>query len=307
MKTSPRITLLVAASLLGLLGCKDSTARVSGLGGTPFDDVIIGSSGDDFLRGFGGNDVIEGRGGNDLLEGGSGADDLDGNTGLDTATYQSSGFGVVVDLTVTFQSSGHAAGDHLVSIENLTGSGGGDILRGDAIANVLLGGQGDDELVGRDGDDELDGGNGNDRLEGGQGQDTVRGGAGDDNLQFDSADALIDGGAGEDTLLIIGDLVLGPVVGLLRDLEVLNLQDSASNTLSIDPDDLEDVTDNRLSLRIDGDTGDAVKATLPGTWTLVSASPVSIGGASYLEYAATTTGGSSVTLFVATNLTDSGL
>ncbi len=307
MKPSRLIPLVLAAMLACLAGCKDSTATVSGLNGTPFDDVIIGSSNDDFLRGFAGNDLIDGRGGNDILEGGSGADDLDGSTGLDTATYQSSSSGVEVDLTDTFQSFGHASGDHLESIENITGSGAGDILRGDAIANVLMGGQGDDELIGRDGDDDLDGGNGDDQLEGGQGQDTVRGGAGNDNLQFDSADFLIDGGAGDDTLLILGNLVLAPVVGLLRDFEVLNLQDSSSSTLTIDPDDLEDISDNRLTLRIDGDTGDAVQATLPATWILVSAQPVTLGGADYLEYAGTTSGLTSVTLYVATNLGTSGL
>jgi Ca2+-binding RTX toxin-like protein len=71
------------------------TDRLSGfehLGGTRFDDVLIGDrawntidggSGNDVLRGLGGNDVLDGSEGNDRLFGGLGADRLIGGPGRD--------------------------------------------------------------------------------------------------------------------------------------------------------------------------------------------------------------------------------
>jgi Ca2+-binding RTX toxin-like protein len=97
---------------------------------------------------------------------------------------------VTVDLTKTgAQNTGGGGTDTLVGIENLYGSDFNDILTGDALANMMVGGKGDDRLSGGKGDDTLWGSEGNDTLDGGDGDDYLVGGAGDD---------MVKGGAGVD-------------------------------------------------------------------------------------------------------------
>src|SRR5512145_27623 len=86
------------------------------------EDTIYGSRFDDFLYGEGGKDTIVGNQGDDLIEGGAGADSIDGGDDIDTASYEGSDAGVKVDLTVGRGGGGHAEGDTLSNIENLTGS-----------------------------------------------------------------------------------------------------------------------------------------------------------------------------------------
>src|SRR5262249_13077966 len=78
----------------------------------------------------------------------------------------------------------------------------GDIINGDANANWLIGGSGNDflfgqggndSIVGGAGDDQIQGGDGNDSLNGGLGHDILTGGAGADKFVFNP-------GAGSDTV-----------------------------------------------------------------------------------------------------------
>ena len=140
-------------------------------------DVVIENT----IAGFG-NDVVignsavnrlEGRAGDDVLEGGAGADILDGGAGNDTAAYTDSDTGVTVRLLTGAGRRGHAEGDSLSGIENLTGSAYNDAFGGDTGNNVLNGGPGNDGLWGSAGDDILIGGSGADRFYGGGGQDTA--------------------------------------------------------------------------------------------------------------------------------------
>jgi T1SS-143 domain-containing protein len=57
---------------------------ISGIIGTPYDDVIIGSDHSDYLFGGAGNDVLIGGAGNDTLDGGSGFNVMTGGAGADT-------------------------------------------------------------------------------------------------------------------------------------------------------------------------------------------------------------------------------
>ena len=107
-------------------------------------------------------DVLVGNDGANRLEGGAGADQLDGGAGIDWASYQWSDAGVIVDLTEDTAEGGHAQGDVITNIENVTGSDYGDVLWGDEGANRLEGGEGDDELYGGAGADMLNGGPGDD-------------------------------------------------------------------------------------------------------------------------------------------------
>lgn len=126
-------------------------------------NLIEGGDGNDYLYGHGGNDRLYGGSGNDLLWGGSGADLLDGGIGTDTASYAWETSRVHVDM-VRNVLSGAAAGDRLVSIENLVGTDFDDYLRAGDGTNRLSGGKGNDTLVGGLGADVLDGGAGSDTV-----------------------------------------------------------------------------------------------------------------------------------------------
>jgi Ca2+-binding RTX toxin-like protein len=158
------------------------------LSGGAADDILTGNAGANILDGFLGDDTLNGGDGNDVLNGGfllapelpGGAvptddDVLNGGAGNDTVSYLdlgpqtvfaglgsavASGVRVSLLLQGTAQDTIGAGRDRLSGIENLTGSRNGDVLIGDAAANILRGLDGDDILEGGGGDDLLDGGPG---------------------------------------------------------------------------------------------------------------------------------------------------
>ncbi|MBB3913248.1 M10 family metallopeptidase C-terminal domain-containing protein [Rhizobium fabae] len=159
--------------------------------GTP-TTVYTGTNGNDIMphtgQSNGGNETFKGLGGNDVLKGGAGADVLDGGYGNDTASYEGSSGGVNVNLATGAASGGHATGDKIVSIENLTGSSYDDVLTGgNNGGNVLNGGAGADKLDGGAGADTLNGGDGADVLIGGAGKDIMTGGLSSDTFVFKAA------------------------------------------------------------------------------------------------------------------------
>src|SRR5262249_59061913 len=85
------------------------------------------------------SDILLGGSGDDALQGRAGDDFLDGGNGSDTAGYALDTLGVIVDLVAGTASGAEAGNDTLVSIENVEGGLGNDIIRGDAGANHLLG------------------------------------------------------------------------------------------------------------------------------------------------------------------------
>ncbi len=220
----------------------DPTTALGDLDGNGALDLIAGNSNGTFayatnrsvIRGTGESDSFTGRAGSDRFEGSAGADALDGGAGTDGINYSQSPQGVTVNLATGVNTGGHAAGDRLINIENIRGSGHDDSLTGDGANNRLNGGAGNDTVNGGAGDDILEGGAGNDRLNGGDGMDTASyrgsdaavtvnlatgdasGGhaAGDtvfdienlegsghgDSLTGDGASNRLDGGAGDDTL-----------------------------------------------------------------------------------------------------------
>ena len=185
------------------------------------------------LTGSAHDDTLTGDVGNNVLEGGAGADALDGAGGTDTAVYTSSNAAVRIDLAGATATGGHATGDTLTNIENLTGSRYGDLLTGDAGPNRLDGGAGNDRLTGNAGADTLIGGPGADtavyadsaaavtinllegtvtggdadgdilssieRLTGSAHDDTLTGDAGNNVLEGGPGADLLDGGEGIDT------------------------------------------------------------------------------------------------------------
>ena len=119
------------------------------------------------------SDVLIGDAGNNVIGGDAGADIIDGGAGTDTASYDGSDAGVTVSLVAdATNSAGHAAGDVLKNIENLTGSDQDDSLTGNAMNNMLSGGDGADSLIGGAGNDIIVPGMGADvTLTGGEGAD----------------------------------------------------------------------------------------------------------------------------------------
>ena len=94
------------------------------------------------------NDTLTGDGADNVIEGGLGNDTLVGGLGDDTASYAGATAGVTVSLALQggAQATGNAGSDTLSGFENLAGSAFNDSLTGDANANILTGGSGDDTL-----------------------------------------------------------------------------------------------------------------------------------------------------------------
>ena len=185
------------------------------------DDTFYGTQAADTVGGGKGRDVfVEGDAG--------GADKLDGGEGRDSVDYLASDPSqrVVVDLADSSGNGGLAAGDILISIENVFGSVGDDRLRGTDGANTLRGEDGDDVLSGRDGNDKLQGGTGDDQLKGGWGADDLDGGDGMDKAIYlsERMGALIDmadpgsstGQAAGDTFIDVEIIVASKLDDILR-------------------------------------------------------------------------------------------
>ncbi len=231
-------------------------------------DVLDGGDGFDRLEGGSGTDSLFGGIGNDELVGGTGADVLDGEDGVDLADYRLSNAAVSVSL-LDFGSGGsgtggHAQGDILFRIENVTGSNFSDTLIGDAGDNrleglngndtltggdgrdTLIGGIGADTLNGGSGNDSLDGGDNNDTLNGGTGADTMSGGLGDDTYTVDNAaDFLIElSNAGTDTVKASVSYTLGAN----QSIEFLTTTNAAGTTAI-------NLTGNNLANQIIGNAG----------------------------------------------------
>ncbi len=190
-----------------------------GVAGGPGDDTLAGGDGNDVISGGEGVDRIFGRDNDDRLSGGAGNDVVEGGDGRDAL-------------------NGDAGDDRLDGGDDddvLRGGAGHDTLQGESGRDVRIGEAGNDTLLGSRGDDSLDGGDDNDTLIAGSGRDVLSGGLGDDLLiggigadilrgdadndvfvvsagHVTSADVeLIDGGAGNDTLILNGFPYLGAV------------------------------------------------------------------------------------------------
>jgi Ca2+-binding RTX toxin-like protein len=189
----------------------DTFKNFQNIGGSEFDDTLLGDEKDNYINGESGNDYIYGGDGNDdlfgatgedylygdkgddLFTGYEGPDHMDGGEGLDTVSYYHpySTVGVNVNLEKGKGLGGYAHGDTYKNIENVNGSKFDDVLRGDDKDNIINGMEGDDNIWGGDGNDNIYGGPGYDRLFGEEGNDIIY-------LTADSDTAY--GGNGKDTI-----------------------------------------------------------------------------------------------------------
>lgn len=157
------------------------TANIDGIGNDA-SNSIIGNDGDNVLVGGGGVDTLRGGRGNDRYVITSTRDTVDeyANEGIDT---------IVSPVSIILPPA----------IENvlLTGSQFA-FAHGNALANELIGNDGENPILGLDGDDRIFGNGGNDSLYGNEGNDYLDGGAGDDVLTGNAGDDRLVGGEGND-------------------------------------------------------------------------------------------------------------
>lgn len=175
-----------------------------------------------------------GGGGDDLIVANNVANRIEGGAGSDTVSYETATSGILVYMGLSFTAFGGAAGDKLISIENLTGSAHNDIIVGSFGANVINGGSGGrDVLIGGGGEDTISyadatsgvginlarnqtslgaagdsiwgfthavGSDFNDTIVGSRDHNQLSGGAGNDRIDGDKGNDVINGGLGADTL-----------------------------------------------------------------------------------------------------------
>ena len=161
------------------------------------------------------HNVITGKAGNDVLDGGGGADRLIGGLGNDVYIVDNVGDVVVENANegtdeVRTTLAAYTLGDN---VETLTFTGSGAFTgTGNALNNVIHGGDGGNVLSGGAGSDILYGGAGNDTLDGGSDLDAMFGGAGDDTYVVDNFGDMVveDPGQGTDLVLTtLGNYTLG--------------------------------------------------------------------------------------------------
>ena len=237
----------------------DSFVGIEGIVGGSGNDTLTGdgvanrlggSSGNDILTGAGGNDTLNGGNGNDVLEGGSGNDLLNGGLGFDRVLFTGSN-AVSVNLgLLTAQDAGYGL-DTFLDIEAVTSGSGTDLLIGNALANALNGGLGDDTIRGGAGNDTVNGADGNDALTGGGGNDLIIGGAGSDTAVFAGAAAVV-------SLALLGAQSTGVGFDTLSGIENLT-----GGTFA------DQLTGDGLANRLEGDAGNDTLAGAAGDDTLL--------------------------------------
>jgi len=141
--------------------CKADVENIKGTGlvdsitGNALNNTIIGGLGADTLNGGAGDDVFPTGAVSD------GLDTISGGTGVDTIDYSLRAVFVTVTLNPASPSGIAGEGDLLATdMENVIGTDYNDIITGNASANELVGGLGDDTLNGLAGDDVVEGGGG---------------------------------------------------------------------------------------------------------------------------------------------------
>ena len=149
---------------------------------------VIGGGGNDTLVGDAQNNVLIGGAGDDTLNGGVGADAMSGGLGNDTYIVDNAGDVVTEAVGEGTDTVNTTLGSYTLgaNVENLNFTGAGNFAgTGNTLANVIVGGAGNDTLD--------DGGVG--------GADTLNGGAGNDTYFVRNAgERIIDSGVGVNTV-----------------------------------------------------------------------------------------------------------
>ncbi|MCA3279814.1 MAG: hypothetical protein ING10_11140 [Roseomonas sp.] len=118
----------------------DRLVGVRGISATSLNDTIYGTAFDDRFRPYAGNDIMDGREGFDMVD----------------YSNNSSSQAVSVNLVTGLANDGRGGTDTMISIENVRGGSGNDVLLGNVFAEAFRGNAGNDSI---------DGGLGSDRIE----------------------------------------------------------------------------------------------------------------------------------------------
>ncbi len=197
-----------------------NTGIATTLTGSAHGDTLTGGSGNDTLTGGAGNDSVIGHAGNDVLTGGAGADTLEGGEGSDiyvtlTAAdmagdvFNDTGASGTDELRYASTLSGTlSVSDTLSGIDTIvlgTGTAVTAVTTATTAINVNASLRSTDiAVVGNAAANQLTSGSGNDTLTGGAGNDIMRGGAGNDVYFVDATADVVDesmaGSGGVDTV-----------------------------------------------------------------------------------------------------------
>jgi len=163
------------------------------------NDTVNAGSGDDTIAGDAGNDSLKGGDGDDTFYEdtiSNGADTIDGEGGLaDVVDYSGRTNALNITINDTDAGDGESGENDFVKsgTENAIGGHAADYIEGsdsvsagNAGANELWGGDGNDTLVGKGGNDKLHGEGDNDSLDGDGGTDEIWGGEGNDVIHGDA-------------------------------------------------------------------------------------------------------------------------
>ena len=177
-ETVPDIINLTGSAMADVLAGDSRINEIRGGGGDDRiyggpgggNDTLHGDAGNDRIYGGRGDDELYGGAGNDHLWGNSGTDILEGGPGNDTYYLHASPTGAVADTvtedttmrggmdTITFAGSRFGVGASSSAyaipnfVENIIGSSEDDVITGNALPNIIEGGDGGDRLMGGAGD-----------------------------------------------------------------------------------------------------------------------------------------------------------
>jgi Ca2+-binding RTX toxin-like protein len=136
-------------------------------------DTINGGDGNDTLRGGAGADILNGGNGDDTFDEGSATnngDTMTGGAGIDLVNYSARTNAVTIVMDGTTAGGETGEGDKVgIDVENLRGGDGADNITGNALENILEGGDDVDTIRGLGGDDAIDGDAGDDIIDCGDG------------------------------------------------------------------------------------------------------------------------------------------
>jgi Ca2+-binding RTX toxin-like protein len=246
--------------------------------GNDSSNIITGNEFANEIFGLAGDDIIDGKGGKNNLYGGIGNDTYIVNTLSDTVFEKPNEGDDMVKILI----SGSGTYNIPNNVERLIlddssrfsviGNNLSNDITGNAFADILRGGMGDDHIIGLSGQDQLYGDQGNDFLNGGTDGDKLYGGLGNDLFLVDNIyDQVIEYGAqGQDQVQSLINYVLPGNIEGLKLLGTANLSGSG-NSLS---NTIEGNTGNNI---LDGGAGKDILTGLAGADKFVfSAKPFSL-------------------------------
>ncbi|MCC6919352.1 MAG: calcium-binding protein [Alphaproteobacteria bacterium] len=223
-----------------------------------YGDIPLATNGDDTITPLAGDDIVHAGGGDDLIDFGADlttADVIDGGAGTDTLALNGDyslgvGFGpaaltgiehirvaagfrydlIFDENSIAFGESLYINGAALGVADTLyidarndtdgavfaRGGAGIDYLHGGSgLSNELFGGAGDDFIDATAGYNRIDGGDGNDQIViyNGDGASHIRAGNGNDQLDLQGTMLIMDAGAGDDTVNIRRGIIAGAFLG----------------------------------------------------------------------------------------------